>query len=217
MAQVVTTTPGVRGTRSEQADRRPMEQAKETMAKHALSARLPLIGLLAVQVFIGYEWFISGLVKIVRGGFPSGLADELTTKSAGASGWYASFLDNTVMPNAKAFGYMIEIGELLVGIALIATAVIWIFEWDRLPTGGRAATLAVIALTALAGAFMNVNFHLANGSAHPWLLPGSGFDEGVDLDTLMPLIQLAIAGVCGGLLLNIWRTRRIDVSTVDER
>lgn len=37
---------------------------------------------------------------------------------------------------------------------------------------------------ATAGAIlMNVNFHLANGSPHPWLIPKEGFDEGVDMDS----------------------------------
>ena len=36
------------------------------------ASRLPLIGLLLVQAFVGYEWFMSGLTKIYRGGFPGG-------------------------------------------------------------------------------------------------------------------------------------------------
>jgi hypothetical protein len=50
---------------------------------------------------------------------------------------------------------------------------------------------------------MNVNFHLANGSSHPWLIPKDGFDEGVDLDSLMPAVQLVLAGVSAGLLLSL--------------
>ena len=80
-----------------------------------MAARLPLVGFLAVQMFIGYEWFISGQTKIVRGGFPAGLADELTEKSEGAPGWYASLIDEFAIPNAEAFGYIIEVGELLMG------------------------------------------------------------------------------------------------------
>jgi len=47
------------------------------------AARLPLVGLLLIQLFLGYEWLMSGLTKIVRGGFASGLADELAEKSEG--------------------------------------------------------------------------------------------------------------------------------------
>jgi hypothetical protein len=40
------------------------------------------------------------------------------------------------------------------------------------------------------------------------MLPGGVFDEGVDLDSLMSAIQLALAAVAGGLLWGMWRSRR---------
>ncbi len=175
-----------------------------TTWEHTLTARLPLLGLLAIQMFIGYEWLISGLTKIVRGGFPAGLAEEVEQKSPGAPGWYASFLESTVIPNAQSFGYLIITGEVLLGLGLIATALIWAFKTDSTPRPLWAGTLGVIVVAALGGVFLNINLHLMNGSAHPWILPGSGFDEGVDLDSLMPAIQLAIAGVAGAML---WQMR----------
>ena len=45
---------------------------------------LGMIGLLVMYLIVGYEWFMSGLVKFVRGDFPSGLAAELLKKSEGA-------------------------------------------------------------------------------------------------------------------------------------
>lgn len=98
-------------------------EATAPRAPVGLASRLPLVALLLVQIFIGYEWFMSGLTKIYRGGFPSGLAKELTEKSRGAPGWYKSFLDGSIIPNATPFGYVIEIGELLIGVALIAAAI----------------------------------------------------------------------------------------------
>jgi thiosulfate dehydrogenase [quinone] large subunit len=172
---------------------------------HRLATRLPLVGLIAVQIFIGYEWLISGLTKIVRGGFPAGLADELTEKSVGAPGWFVSFLDNVVIPNGAAFGYLVEIGELLDGVALIGAGLIWLLAWERLGRPMKVGTLVVIIIAALAGVLMNVVFHLADGFPHPWLLPGDGFEEGVDLDSLMPAIELALASVAAALL---WSMRR---------
>lgn len=46
---------------------------------------------------------------------------------------------------------------------------------------------------------MAVNFHLANGASHPSLIPKDGSDEGVDLDSLLPVIQLIVAGVSAAL------------------
>ena len=174
-------------------------------------ARAGLLGLLAVQALLGYEWLMSGLTKIVRGGFPGGLADELREKSEGAASWYTSFLDSAVIPNARFFGVLIIVGELVVGVALLAAALLWAFRWDRLGYGGRIGVLAATLTAALGGILMNLNFHLANGSAHPWLIPGDGFDEGVDLDSFMPAVQLVLVIVS----VVVWRAMRRQITVSD--
>ena len=156
---------------------------------------LSMIGLLVVEMVIGYEWFISGLVKFIRGDFPSGLAAELLEKSKGVAAWYGSFLQTAVIPNAVLFGYAIEISELLAGIALIAGPLIWLFAWERVSDRVRWAVLFSIAVSAIGGAFLAINLHLANGASHPWLIPGDAFDEGIDLDSVLPAIQIVIATV----------------------
>ena len=176
----------------------------DAQAQSTRASRIPLIGLLLVQLFVGYEWFMSGLTKIYRGGFPGGLAKELGDKSTGAAHWYKSFLDGSIIPNATVFGYLIEIGELLVGAALIVAALVWLLRWQQLPQGGRLAVLATIVLASLGSIFMAVNFHLANGAPHPWLIPKSGFDESVDLDSLLPMLQLVLIGVS----VAYWRSLR---------
>ena len=173
----------------------------------ATEGGLAFITLMVIQIFIGYEWLMSGLTKVVRGGFPSGLEEELTEKSEGVSGWYKDFLDGTVIPNSELFGVLILIGELIVGIALIAAAIVWIARREALSERARMAVLGTIFLAAVAATFMNVAFHLANGSAHPWLIPEEGFDEGVDLDSLLPLIQIALAVFAAKLFLDIRRDR----------
>lgn len=76
---------------------------------------LSLVGLLTVQAAIGYEWFMSGLTKIVRSGFPAGLDDELRDKSVGAPDWYRTVAADVLIPNGQTVGYPTEIGELIVG------------------------------------------------------------------------------------------------------
>jgi hypothetical protein len=168
---------------------------------------LPLVGILLIQIFVGYEWFNSGLTKIVRGGFPSGLAADLHERVKDAPGWYRSFVDGSIIPNGVAFGYLIEIGELLVGTALIAAAIVWLVRWRQLPDVGRLALLAITVLASLAGIFMAINFHLANGGTHPWLIPKSGFDESVDLDSLLPLIQAVFIALSVGMFRALRRTQ----------
>lgn len=169
------------------------------------AAKLALKGFIVVGAFVGYEWFMSGLTKIVRGGFPSGLADELREKSGGTVGWYKSFLDGTVIPNAKAFGILIEVGELAGGIVLIGAAILLLWRWQRLSYRWELGLLTAVALASIGAIFMNVNFHLANGSPHPWLIPKDGFDEGVDMDSLLPLIELVFLVVSTKLLVTLRR------------
>ena len=188
-----------------------MESTVETRDERANAAStLALKGLLVVGLFIGYEWFMSGLTKIVRGGFPSGLADELREKSEGTVSWYKSFLDGTVIPNASAFGVLIEVAELVIGAALIVAAVVLFFRWRRLSYRVEMAVLVAVVIASIGAILMNVSFHLANGSPHPWLIPKDGFDEGVDLDSLLPLIQLVFVYVAAKLMLMLRRSRRAE-------
>jgi thiosulfate dehydrogenase [quinone] large subunit len=156
---------------------------------------LPTVGFLIVTMIIGYEWLISGLDKIMRGGFPAGLAEELIKKSAGTPEWYGGFLKSAVIPNARSFGYTVETSELLSGIVLIAGPVIWLFAWHRVSDRIRRAVLFCVAAAAIGGALLATNLHFANGASHPWLIPGAAFDEGIDLDIVLPAIQIVIATV----------------------
>jgi hypothetical protein len=183
-----------------------MSTSTQTRLTTDTLGRLPLIGILLIQIFVGYEWLDSGLTKIVRGGFPAGLAADLHDRVKGAAGWYRSFVDGSIIPHGVLFGYLIEIGELLVGIAFIAAALVWIFRWQQLPDLGRLTLLAVTIVAALGGIFMAVNFHLANGGTHPWVIPKDGFDESVDLDTLVLAVQAIFIVVSVGAWRFVRRT-----------
>lgn len=153
---------------------------------------LMLGALVAIQLVVGYEWLISGLSKLIRGGFPSGLADELTEKSGDMYGWYWSFLDWAVIPYATAWGYLIEWGEVAIAAVLVGAALTWLVAGRRLGEKARVWLLSVSVLAAFAGLVLNVVLHLANGSSHPWVLAEDPFDEGVDLDMFMVLLQLVL-------------------------
>lgn len=174
--------------------------ARKSRESDPVVGRAALVSLLSIQMFIGYEWLMSGAAKLVRGGFASGLEDELREKSAGVAGWYQSFIDSVVLPNARLFGYLIEVAELMVGATLLLVAIVWIWRGDRLSTRARRPLLIAILVAASSAVVMNANFHFANGSAHPWLIPEDGFDEGVDLDSLMPLIEIVLIVFAARLL-----------------
>lgn len=172
-------------------DRGPTARLDTLRGKPSLS----MTGFLVVEMIIGYEWFVSGLVKFVRGGFPAGLVGELAAKSEGVAAWYARFLESAVIPIAKSFGYAIEWSELLAGIVFLGGPLLWLCAWDRVSDRVRLAVLFLTAAAAIGGTFLAINLHLANGASHPWLIPGDAFDEGIDLDSVLPAIQIVIATV----------------------
>ena len=143
-----------------------------------------LAAVLLVELAVGYEWLASGLAKIAHGDFPAGLRSALAEMSDGAPHWYGSFLARVVVPHAPAFGYAIEAAELAVGAVLVAAAIL-AMRGIRVSPAVRAAVLAV-------GLFLAVNFELANGGSFGLQLASNSFDEGVDLDTLLIGVQLAL-------------------------
>ncbi len=181
-----------------------MEAIRE-QARSAQAGRFPLWGLLFVQLIVGYEWLLSGLAKLVRGDFPDGLEIQLMALAQDSPGWYRDFLDGAVIPRAHTVGYLIELGELATGLVLITAALVWLVGWDRLAGWGRAAVLFATIAGALSGIVMAINFHLANGDASPWGLPGDSFAEAVDLDSLIVAIQVVLLVVAGRTLLTLRR------------
>jgi hypothetical protein len=91
---------------------------------------------------------------------------------------------------------------------LIGAALVWLTRWDGLPDAGRVAVLLTTVVASLVAIFMAINFHLANGAPHPWLIPKDGFDEGIDLDSLLPAVQLVLVGVSVAVLRALRRERR---------
>ena len=106
-----------------------------------------------IRVYVGYEWLIAGYEKVINpawigpnaGGAITGFINGALTKVSGAhpdvQGWYAVFLQNTVLPHAHGWSALIAYGEVLVGVGLII----------GLLTG----------IAAFFGLFMNLNYLLA--------------------------------------------------------
>lgn len=118
---------------------------------------------LAVRVYLGWQWLHAGYEKMINpvwvgekaGVAISGFVNGALAKTVGAhpdvSSWYASFLQNCVLPNAKIWSYLITYGEILVGLGLILGALTF--------------------LSAFFGFFMNLNYLLAGTvSTNPQLL-----------------------------------------------
>lgn len=146
----------------------------------------------ALRVWLGIQWLEAGMGKVgaapwtgsQAGAAVTGFVKGAIAKAAGENptvqGWYATFLDSLVLPNAKIFGYLVAYGELLVGLGLILGAF----------TG----------FAAVAGALMNLSFMLAGTlSSNPILytaafivLFGIGYAEYYGLDAFVrPRVEQA--------------------------
>ena len=108
---------------------------------------------LPLRLYVGWQWLEAGREKMANpvwfgptaGGAITGFVKGALAKTGGdhpdVTSWYAGFLQNVVLPNAHIWSYMITLGELLVGIALILGAF----------TG----------VAAFFGSFMNANYLLS--------------------------------------------------------
>jgi thiosulfate dehydrogenase [quinone] large subunit len=118
---------------------------------------------LILRVYAGYEWIHAGYGKLTNpawtgssaGTALSGFVNGALQKTGGAhpdvQSWYAWFLQHIVLPHVATWGYVVALGETLVGVALIL----------GLFTG----------IAAFFGSFMNVNYLLAGAvSSNPILL-----------------------------------------------
>ncbi len=108
---------------------------------------------LIVRLYAGYEWLTAGIEKLqspawtgshagtAMSGFVKGALSQSSGAHPNVQGWYATFLQAFVLPNAMAWSYAISWGETLVGLGLIV----------GLFTG----------IAAFFGTLMNVNYLLA--------------------------------------------------------
>lgn len=173
--------------------------------------RLLAKGFFGLQFLVGYEWLMSGLSKALAGNFASGLAGTLADMTKDQTGWYKSFVDGLAIPNGTLFGYLVMAGEVSVGLVLIATALAAIGAWTRLDLRLRTGLLGLVAGAALIGTFMSLNFHLAMGATAPWAISPDPNDQGVDLDSLMMIMQVVLASASIGAI--VWLRRAAgDVS-----
>jgi hypothetical protein len=178
-------------------------KTRNPFANLSAGSRVPLVALLVIQAVIAYEWINSAFTKIVHGGFASGLADELAKNSDGAPAWYQTALHAVMIPNAAIFGYMIEAGELVVGVALIATAAVLLARGANLSVGTLRVVLAVAGVAAVGGAFMNLNFSLFAGDTPVWSLGSDTFSEGISIDGVLMLMQFAIAATSAATVYSL--------------
>ncbi len=113
------------------ATRTPAEFAEPRFVRFLFSSPRASWIWLIVRLYVGYEWITAGWEKVTASAWTgaqagtalSGFVQNGIKASTGAhpavQDWYASFLQNVVLPHASVFSYLVAFGELLVGVGLI--------------------------------------------------------------------------------------------------
>jgi hypothetical protein len=153
--------------------------------------------LAALQAILGWEWLMSAGNKILSGSFPQGLADTLNDGiKNNPNTWYATFLQQNILPHSIFYGYLIEWTEMVIAIFLLGGAFILVSR-SRMPEdvwyGFGLTTSIAVAIVAAIGAFLTVNFHFWTGGwVFPIFRPAMANGEGIDLDALLPPLSLVV-------------------------
>lgn len=180
--------------RSRRGERRAATAAALVVAPQAAAvpAAAPNFALAGLELLVGYEWLVSGVDKLLFGGFPAALHGLLAQTLSGGQlpGFFAALLRALVLPNAVPFGYLIEWGETLAGIGLIAAGLVALLRpLARRYLAGRwkaafgfvVRLLDWLAPVAAAGAgLLGLSFFFLDGLPSPWLTPSIAYGGAVD-------------------------------------
>lgn len=158
----------------------------------ATGSQLPNIALAGFQLLVGYEWLVSGVDKLLFGLFPERLGGLLAQLVSGGRlpGVFVTLVQQLVLPNAVFFGYLIEWGETLAGIGLIAAGLLALLRplAERYLHGTLAVIFAVgfrllelLAPLAAAGAgLLGLSYFFLDGLPTPWFTPSIAYGGAID-------------------------------------
>jgi hypothetical protein len=148
------------------------------------------IGLIGLQLILGYEWLISALDKLANAHFGSQLIAVLQQSSHGGPyGWYGSLLRRLVLPNHAIIAPLTQAGELAIGLALALSATLWLLQ----PAARLTVYSACAAAAALLGAiFLSINYFFQSAEPVPWINPNNSFVPGLDINSLVALLSFLL-------------------------
>jgi hypothetical protein len=168
----------------------------------SLTHHRPPFAFVGLQLLLGYAWLLAGVDKLLLGNFPAQLAQTLTGTLHGDAlpGFFADFLRAIVLPNGPFFGLLVEYGETLAGLGLIAAGLAILFapplerrvalpaaQWIR-----RMRRLLIVlgALAAVGTVLLGITYYLLDGAPFQGFMPSIAFDGALD-----PGLQLALGSL----------------------
>ena len=170
----------------------------------AIDTHIPNIALAGLQLLLGYEWLLAGGDKLLLGAFPAQLSGMLLALVGGGHlvGFFAAILQGLVAPNAVLFGYLIELGETLAGLGLMAAGLVTLFR----PLAGRylrgtSATMFVFGdrllerlapIAAIGAGLLGVSYFFLDGLPKPWFVPSVAFGGSIDTGLFLAVASVVL-------------------------
>jgi hypothetical protein len=167
-------------------------------------SRRPSLALAGLQILLGYAWLVAGVDKLLLRGFPGMLGSLLNSTIHGGMipGPFAALLQTLVIPRGSIFGTLVEWGEQLTGLGLIAGGLTALFaepiERRIFPAGAQligwlSRLMRVLApLAALGGLLMGFSFYLVDGAPSQGFMPSVAFGGALDEGFLLALGSLVV-------------------------
>ncbi|OGI63565.1 hypothetical protein A2818_01935 [Candidatus Nomurabacteria bacterium RIFCSPHIGHO2_01_FULL_40_12] len=126
---------------------------------------LPLVGLVAVQMVLAYEWGSAGWGKMSSSKFVNGIAETFGYfASQNPYLWYKNFLLGFTTSNATLFAYLVEWAQVIIAITLVIAGLAYLYS-EKIAIKKIALKLSALALVG--GMLMNANFYFAAGWTSP--------------------------------------------------
>jgi hypothetical protein len=143
----------------------------------------PYVGIATISAVQAWEWLFSGLSKLQNGAFVQGFVSFVSR----TPGPYGRFMKTLATSFPAVLPRLVEATELLLGLTLIASAVV-VFVGR-----GRLRRLAILGAGAasLVGFVTAANIAVLSGSRAPWTISMAPFGTGVPVEALLAAISLA--------------------------
>ena len=170
----------------------------------AIDTHIPNIALAGLQLLLGYEWLLAGGDKLLLGAFPAQLSGMLLALVGGGHlvGFFSAILQGLVAPNAVLFGYLIELGETLAGLGLMAAGLVALLR----PLAGRylsgtSATMFVFGdrllerlapIAAIGAGLLGVSYFFLDGLPEPWFVPSVAFGGSIDTGLFLAVASVVL-------------------------
>lgn len=189
---------------SPEDDRYPAHDGMRPPEPVVLSSRRPSLALAGLQSLLGYAWLVAGVDKLLLRGFPEMLGSLLSSTIHGGMipGPFAALLQTLVIPHGSIFGTLVEWGEQLTGLGLIAGGLTALFaepiEHRVFPAAAnliaqfRRLMRMLAPLAALGGLLMGFSFYLVDGAPSQGFMPSVAFGGALDEGFLLALGSLVV-------------------------